>query len=194
MGTRTLAEAFGPRTAVAALLLVLLPASAMADRHKASFGGGGVLADRSSLYGVALTGDATVWEWKRSNDLSLAMLSVAGEASRVSGEHEGQWMSQYTFLLGPRFVLNTPLKRRVEPYLQVMAGFVEERAAVNRTSFAYAVGAGVDVPIGDLKPAAHPLVVFRFQYGRHRIDAETNDSYDQWSVGVVFRFNRHDDD
>jgi hypothetical protein len=195
MGTRTLAEAFGSRTAVAALLLVLLPASAMADRHKASFGGGGTYLGRSELWGIRMTGDWTLKEGPAPDD-HLAhtswTFSVAGELGQAAGVHDDTSFSQTTFLVGPRFTLNNiGSSWRFEPFAEVLVGAAYERALDARTSAAGAFGLGLDVPIGDLKSTEHhPLVVLRAQYGRHWINGDSTDWYDQWSASVVFRLTR----
>ncbi len=57
MGRRSVRRTLPSRAALAALLVLLVPASAMADRHTADVGGGGGRAGRSGLWGIGLTGD-----------------------------------------------------------------------------------------------------------------------------------------
>jgi hypothetical protein len=183
--------------AIAVLLVTLLPTPAMADRHKAGFGGGAVRDDRSELWGIRMTGD---WTWKEGKtSLSSAgghatrwVISWVGEISQAAGEHEGSNFSQTTFLVGVRYTLNEIGSHlRVEPFGEALIGAAYERGLESQTSPAGGLGIGIDIPLGRLTDTEHhPLVVLRGQYGRHWINRDSTDWYNQFSASVVFRLTR----
>jgi hypothetical protein len=191
------------RASVVVLVTLLVPASAMADRHKAGFGGSGVYSGGSSLYGIGITGDWTVKEGPLSpakHDAGVPdpfehfawTLSVAGEATQVAGTHEGSNFSRTALLAGGRFTLNQMWGLwRIEPFAEVLVGPVYERNLESRTHLGGSFGAGLDVPFGTLTSTEHhPLVVARLQYGRHWVNGDTTSWYNQVSLGVVFRLTR----
>ena len=194
MGTRRVGRVLPSGATIATLLVLLVPASAMADRHTADVGGGGGRAGRSSLWGIGLTGD---WIPKGGGRLCLestktprhaCTLSLAGEFSWAQGDHEGGTLSQYVFQLGPRFMWNTPLKRHVQPYSVLLFGFTNEQNSQDRTSFSAAFGGGADVP---LTSDRHPPWVLRGQVTWNWIDnGRSDNSY--WHVGLslVYRFEK----
>lgn len=192
MDRRRVALAVPSCAALAALLVVLLPATAMADRHKAGFGGAGIYTDRSDLWGGAVMGEVKVQEWgKRTDPLHPFMLSLAGDLSVVTGRHEVQDFTQTTGLLGPRLTWNSPFGRHVEPYGQVLLGFAHESAAEGRTSFAGAFALGVDVPlVKDLTVAGHPKVVGRLQFAYHFVNEDSTSWYPQVTLGLMYRINK----
>jgi hypothetical protein len=181
MGKRSVGRL--PRAA--ALLVLLAPASAMADRHTADFGGGVGKAGRSDLWGIFLTGDWPCWHFGEV-DLQgrhAFTLSQAGEFSYASGDHKDGTLSQYVFQVGPRLMLNTPLSHHLQPYVVGLIGVTSEQNYRDRTSLSMAGGVGADIPIGEGR------VVLRGQYTWNWIDNQTSDdTYGQWSAAVVFRF------
>jgi len=195
MGRRSVRRTLPSRAALAALLVLLVPASAMADRHTADVGGGGGRAGRSGLWGIGLTGD---WVPKGGDwpclDTSTTpprhacTLSVAGEFSWAQGDHEGGTLTQYVFQVGPRITWNTPLNWRVQPYSVLLFGFTVEQNGQDRTSFSTAFGGGADIP---LTSDRHPPWVLRGQVTWNWIDnGRSDDSY--WHVGLslVYRFDK----
>lgn len=196
MRSRSGGRASVSRAAVAALLAFLVPASALADRHKAGFGGGGGRSGGSSLWGVVLSGDVVLHEGKSTGDEHVKhnqwVLGLAGEVSQASGEHEGGTLSRTTFLVGPRFTWDEfGSFWRIQPFVQVLGGRGYERAVEGHGAWAAAFGGGVDVPIGPLKEMdRHPLVVLRAQYGRHWLDGGAREWYNQGMLLVVFRLNK----
>ena len=200
MDWRRVAPAFPSVASVAslaALLVTLLPASAMADRHKAGFGGGVVYAGRSDLWGIRVTGD---WTWKEGESSLTSpgghatrwMTSWVGEIGQVAGEHEGSNFSQTTLLVGLRYTLNEIGSHlRVEPFGEALIGAAYERDLDSRISAAGGFGIGIDVPLGKMTMTEHhPLVVLRGQYGLHWIDGDSAGWYNQVSASVVFRLTR----
>ena len=192
MGTRRVARVLPSRATIATLLVLLAPASAMADRHTADVGGGGGRAGRSSLWGIGLMGDWIPkegdWPCHPTDRRHNCTLSVAGEFSWAQGDHEGGTLTQYVFQLGPRIMWNTPLKRHVQPYSVLLFGFTNEQNGQDRTSFSTAVGGGADFP---LTSERHPPWVFRGQVTWNWIDnGRSDDSY--WHVGLslVYRFEK----
>jgi len=193
MGTRRVGRVLHSRATIATLLVLLVPASAMADRHTADVGGGGGRAGRSSLWGIGLMGDwipkGGDWPCHPTDRRHNCTLSVAGEFSWAQGDHEGGTLTQYVFQLGPRIMWNTPLKRHVQPYSVLLFGFTNEQNGQDRTSFSTAVGGGADFP---LTSERHPPWVFRGQVTWNWIDnGRSDDSY--WHVGfsLVYRFEKN---
>jgi hypothetical protein len=192
MDRRNVALAFLARGAFVALLVTLLPALATADRHKAGLGGGFVYTDRSDLWGGTAQGEYTLKEWKKGKGpLSALMLSVAADASVVTGRHDVHDFTEVSGLLGPRLTWNTPCRRRCEPFAQVLLGAAHEKGVESRSSLAGAFGIGIDRPFGDLDENAHPKMVIRAQLALHFVDGDSTQWYPQVTIGVVYRINRH---
>jgi hypothetical protein len=185
MGKRSVGRL--PRAA--ALLVLLAPASAMADRHTAGVGVGGGKAGRSSLGAFVLTGDWPCWHFGEVDPAGrhALTLSLAGEFSYASGDHKDGTLTQYVFQVGPRLMLNTPLEHRVQLYVVGLIGATSERNYRDRTSLSMAGGVGADVPV-----AGEGRVVFRGQYTWNWIDNQTSDNtYGQWSAAAVYRFGEN---
>jgi hypothetical protein len=197
MGTRRVPLS---RATIAALLALLVPASAMADRHTADVGGGGVRARRSSLWGIGLTGD---WiprggDWlchDPSSDKHVCTLGLAGEFSWAKGDHDGGTLSQSVFQLGPRFTYNTLANWHAQPFLVALPGFTVERNEQDRTSFSIALGGGADVPLPICKKLVNkkeePVWVTRVQVTWNWINNHRSDnSYVQVGISLVYRFEK----
>ena len=192
MGRRSVGRALPPRAAIAALLVLLVPASAMADRHTGDAGAGGGRAGRSELGAFVITGD---WipnpNWLCGNIQDGGhdrTLSLAGEFSYASGDHNDGTLSQYVVQVGPRLMWNKYFGRHFQPYLVGLIGVTIEQDYRDRTSLSMAGGFGADVP---LVGGQHPWLVFRGQYTWNWIDTKTSDNtYGQWSAAVVFRFEK----
>jgi len=192
------------RVAVAAAVL-LLPATAMADRHKAGLGGGGGREGGSSLWGVMVQGDWVLYDGKETVDEyvddhgqkktakhSQWTLSLAGQMTQTSGVHEVGTLSRSTCLVGPRFSWNELGHFwQVQPYVQVLGGRGYERLVGSDSGWAAGFGLGVDIPLGSTKDEKkHPTVVLRAQYGRHWIEDGVRDWYNQGTLSVIFRLNK----
>ena len=201
MRNRSVGRGLSSRTAVAVLAVLLTPALAMADRHKAGLGGGGTSAGGSNLWGVTISGDLVVRDGPDSPKSPTSevqhkywMVAIAGEVTQVAGEHEGTTLSSTTLLVGPRFTLNQIRSYwRIQPFGQALVGIAYERLGEGKGSWpgSVAVGAGVDVPIGDPKANDHhPQVVGRLQGGHYWIGEGVRDSYWQFTLSVIFRLNR----
>ena len=198
MRNRSVGRGLSSRTAVAVLAVLLTPALAMADRHKAGFGGGGTRAGGSELWGVTISGDVVVYDGPTSTtpdgkvEHNVWTVAIAGEVTQVAGEHEGATLSRTTFLVGPRLTRNEfgPFWR-TQLFIQALGGRAYERLVEGQGSWVGSVGAGVDVPIDHLKDTDHhPLVVGRLQWGYYRIGEGVRDSYHQFTLSVIFRLNR----
>src|SRR5262245_47656172 len=129
MGNRSVGRGFPSRTAVAVLAVLLTPCVAMADRHKAGFGGGGAKGGGSSLWGVMVSGDWVVYDGPDSpKDTTHVqhkywLVAIAGEVTQVAGDHEGATLSRTTLLAGPRFTLNQfGSFWRIQPFVQALGG------------------------------------------------------------------------
>jgi hypothetical protein len=180
-----------------ALLVTLFPPSAMADRHKGGFGGGAVYDGRSDLWGIRMTGD---WTWKEGKTSLVKpaghadkwIISWVGDLSQVAGEHESGNFSQTTLLVGLRYTLNEIGPHlQVEPFGEALIGAAYERGLDSRVSVAGGFGFGLDIPLQNMrKTEHHPLVVLRVHYGKHWIDGDSTDWYDEVSASVVFRLTR----
>jgi hypothetical protein len=185
MNWRRAVPAFPSVASLAALLVTLLPASAMADRHKAALGGGLVEDERSALWGINVTGDLTLKEaTPNAAEPKKWMLSCVADITQVGGEHEGSNFSQTTLLVGLRYTIP---RWRVETFGEALIGAAYERGPDSRTSAAGGFGIGVDVPFSKTKGGYHSLVVLRGRYGLHRIGGDSSDWYSQFSLGLVFR-------
>jgi len=196
MGRRSVLRALPPRATIAALLVLLVPASAMADRHTGDVGGGGGGNKRSSLWGIGLTGDWVPgggdWPCHLLDHTHSCTLSLAGEFSWAQGDHEGGTLTQYVFQLGPRFTYNKLWKRRAQLFFVALPGFTVEQNSQDRTSFSIALGGGTDfvLPIQVGRNLEKPWVT-RVQVtwnwiNNHRAD----DQYVQVWVSLVYRFER----
>ena len=197
MGTRRVGRVLPSRATMATLLVLLVPASAMADRHTADVGGGGGRSGRSSLWGIGLTGDWIPNKGDRPchplDSKHSCTLGLAGEISLAKGDHEGGTLSQFVFQLGPRFTYNKPAKGRVQMFAVALPGVTVEKNGQDRTSFSLALGGGADVllpfcmkQIGEEKV---PVWVTRVQYTWNWIDNHRSDnSYGQLGVSLVYRF------
>ena len=186
-----------PSRATIALLVLFVPASAMADRHTADVGGGGGRSGRSELWGIGLTGDwipaGGDWPCHPLDDRHSCTLGLAGEFSWAKGDHEGGTLSQYVFQLGPRFTYNKVAAWHAQPFLVALPGFTVERSDQHRTSFSIALGGGADVPLRvcmkEMGGKKVPVWVTRAQVTWNWIDNHRpDDSYWQAWVSLVYRF------
>src|SRR4029453_7548377 len=125
------------RTAAAGAAVLLTPALAMADRHKAGLGGGGTKAGGSNLWGVTLSGDVVVYDGPTSGvttpgakrvEHNVWTVAIAGEVTQVAGEHEGATLSSTTLLVRPRLTRNEfgPFWQ-TQPFIQALGGKAYER-------------------------------------------------------------------
>lgn len=182
-----------PAAATACALLVLLvPASALADRHKAEFGGGGAGGSRSRLWGIGITGGWILGEGGTTRAAGTAShgkltLGLVGEVNQLAGDHEGGTFSQTTFLVGLRGTWNT--HRYFQPFAQSLVGAACERGVEKRTSLAGGFGLGFDVPIPIGDRGDDPFVVLRGELNWLGVDSEPTDWYPQYALSVVFRLN-----
>jgi hypothetical protein len=198
MGNRSVGRGLASRTAVAVLAALLTPALAMADRHKAGLGGGGAKAGGSNLWGVTLSGDYVVDDGPTSTTPDgkvqhhIWTVAIAGEVTQVAGEHEGATLSRTTLLVGPRFTFNQ-IKDfwGTQIFIQALGGRAYERLVESQGSWVGSAGVGVDVPIKHLKdPGKHPVVVGRLQWGYYWIGEGVRNSYNQFTLSVIFRLNK----
>lgn len=186
MGNRRGGRALALRAAVVPLLALLVPASAMADRHKAGFGGNATRASGSSLWGVGFSAELVLNPGSSSRPWTFGL---ALEGSQVAGIHEdgdlgeGGELSRTAILPGLRVTRGSLISPQVQPFVHLLGGFAYERGALvePRTSFVWGPGVGVDVlPFG----LDQEWFVGRVQYGWHRLRGEW---YGQLSFGLVFR-------
>lgn len=186
----------GKRSSCLALALLVLPASAFADRHKAGFSAGYRNAERSDLRGAQFAAEKTL---NREGEglKNTFTWSLLGEAGFVAGEHDGTTLADLTVLGGGRLTLNGFGKskeggharyRRFQPSVKALIGFDWAYTDEWRTSFAGAFGFGLDVPLGSLGENAHPTVALRAEIDRYW----KPEWYTQISVSVVFRINHPD--
>lgn len=190
----SLGRASASCVAVAAAAVLLVPPPALADRHTAGLGGGGGRSRGSSLWGVVLSGDLVLGEGKTTAagtaHHSQWSLSLAAEASQVSGEHDGGTLSRTTLLLGPRFTLNELGSFwAIQPYAHVLVGRGYERLLESESGWAAAFGGGVDIPLMSTK-TRHPWVVARLQFSHHWLENGVRDEYNQGTLAIIFRINK----
>jgi hypothetical protein len=192
MSRRSVGRGLASWAAVATLALLLVPASAMADRHKDGAGGGGSYGGRSDLWGGTFMAEHRLAEWgNRGDPLYPFMLSLAADVSIVTGRHEFEDFTQTTALAGPRLTWNSPFDRRLEPYFQFLIGYAHESTA-HGSGFAGAFGLGVDVPLApDLRVPNHPKLVGRFQFAYHFVDEGSTSWYPQVTLGLMYRWNQY---
>jgi hypothetical protein len=194
MGRRSVALAFFPVAGLAALLVALVPAPAMADRHTADAGGGGGRAGRSDLKGIVLTGD---WVPPGGNFGAVHeghhefTVNIAGEFSHMSGDHEyagrSATLSQDIFQVGSRLTWNRLCHYHCQLYAVGLVGFTIEQNFRDKTSFSLAGGLGADFPF-----AFDDQLVFRAQQTWNWLDNGTSDNtYGQTSAALVWRFGEH---
>ncbi len=183
-----------------ALLVLLLPVVARADRHKIGFRGAGVYAGRSELWGLQISFDVPFHGESKEDPtcppeagkpkVNLGTWSAILEVSLVSGIHKGEPLSQYTSLGGLRYSLNRiGQKRKVQPFAQALLGRAEERLGVQPSalSLAGAFGGGVDIPFGSVADNGHPWSAIRVQADAYWQRAHPTVWYPQVSVGFVVR-------
>ena len=184
----------GTRTISLALVCLLLPVGAWADRHRAGFGAAPTYVSRSALWGMQLSGDKPVWgEKTEGQPAHVGTLSLVAELSLVAGDHEGATLAQFTFVAGPRFTFNHfNGNRRFQFFGQVLVGGAQVRMGEANSSWAGAFGVGVDIPLESVaRDDDHPWLALRVQYNECWINTDSTDWYPQFSAGVVFRLNRH---
>jgi hypothetical protein len=191
----------GTRNLRLALVFLLLPATVLADRHKASGRAGAAGVDgRSQLWGLTLGGDVPLWgesthvlDRDRNAEvwtLAPLTISLAGELSLSYGKHGEDTLGQTTFVVGPRFSWNTPFGTRyVQPFAHGLFGIAHERIEEGRSSWAAAIGGGLEIPLGRTKdPAEHPNLALRIQYDKYWILEDPEDDFSQYSLGIVWRW------
>jgi hypothetical protein len=195
MGSRRAAPAFLSGTTFVALLFLLVPSPASADRHKAAFKLGYVNDQRSSLHGFGTSAEFVLpkLSWPLPNAKSgphepqfRTSTSLVIEVAQAEGEHEGLEFSQTAALTGPRFAWSSGggFLRTVQPFTHLLVGFVREHAESRHDSFAFAFGAGADIVL------RHDWAL-RFQWNLNQIVGDRSDTYHQLSVGLVYRVDCH---
>jgi hypothetical protein len=186
MGSRRAAPAFLSGATFVAVLSLLVPSHAWADRHKAALAGGPIRGSRSELWGIGTSFEIVTPKLsgrslpgtppRHSRTLALAI-----EASQLAGVHEDREFSQMTALAGPRVAWSSAkVLEKLQPFAHVLGGYVRERAESTHTSFAWTVGGGVDWVVD-------PGWALRLQLGLYRIEGDRSDSYGQGSLALVFR-------
>lgn len=175
-----------------ALLVLLAPGSALADRHKAEFGGGGAGGSRSSLWGIGITGGLVLDEGGKTRAAGMPShgrltVSLIGEVGQLAGDHEGGTFSQTTFLVGLRGTWNA--HKHFQPFAQSLVGAACERGVEKRTSLTGGFGLGVDFPTPITYGSRDPFVVLRGELNWLGVNSDSTDWYPQYALSVVFRLN-----
>lgn len=169
-----------------ALVLLSLPVGAWADRHRAGASSAFVVAKRSSLKGIQLSFDATLWGERQPNSPTAehtGTLSLLLDTNWVNGDHRGGNLGQATVLGGLRYTLNTIAHVKAQVFIEGLVGQSWELQRES-ASDAAAFGGGLDwLPFGD-----ESRVLLRFRYDRSWIGARDGEWYDQFSVGLAVRF------
>jgi len=180
---------------VTLVALLFAPAGASAERYRAALGAGGTYATRGSLWGGALAADVALTDGLTGASAETDaewLISAVAEASFLTGTRDGNDLSQFDLLVGPRYTqvgYGTPW--RVQPFVQALVGTVHEDSAGGNTALTGALGAGFDVPLGPLRGASRgKAVVLRAQFAEHWVNEDKTDWYGQWSVSLVARFTR----
>jgi hypothetical protein len=190
------------RSASLILVLLLVPALAWADRHKAGIRVAGAKSFRSSLLGVQLGGEfplhghppgetASTPGTPATKKRPLGTLAMVAELSLVAGTHEDETLDQFTLVVGPRYTVG---HSRFQPFLHALVGGARLSRGEIRTPPAAAFGGGCDIPWGsvamDGDHPGHPRIAIRVQADGFYLRAQPTDWYLQVSIGVVVRFNR----
>jgi hypothetical protein len=172
------------RRVALALAVLLVPVGAWADRHKAGAGGGPRAAGGSTLWGIGLSGDWTLWGEMEPNATARehrGTVSLVGEGNWVHGKHEGRTQDQFTVLGGLRYTLNDFPHPRLELFGQTLAGWFFGGGS---DSAAGSFGIGADWVFSD---SGHGWGL-RFQYDRSWIEERAETWYDQATIAVIYRF------
>jgi hypothetical protein len=178
---------------LAGFLVLLLPAAASADRYKGAFGGGGLHANRGSLWGASLDTDWTLTDGLTAPAADAEwMISAAAEASFATGMRDGSDLSQFDVLVGPRYTqVGYGSPWRLQPFVQALVGTMHESVGGGRTVLTGAFGLGLDVPLGPLHRASgRGPIVLRAQYAKRWVNEDKTDWYDEVSASIVMRLRR----
>jgi hypothetical protein len=165
---------------LASTLLLLLPATARADRHWWDVNASATVSDGGS----ALWGEQVSVNWALPNP-SFGVVADFSHQSKSGLERN-------TFLTGVRYM--PPYKQEAgepadephtSPFVQVLLGEVHTtRQGVKRTDFSAAVGAGIDTPlVGKVYGRLQADIIRSWSEGRA-------DTVFRVSAGVVFRVER----
>jgi hypothetical protein len=174
------------RRASLALLVLLLPAAAHADRHKIGFRGGWAWPKRSSLDGLQLALDVPLkGQLKPGGRKVFGTLGVVADLSWANGTHEEEPFSQSAYLGGLSYSVNKLADGWLQPSVSLKLGVVrEEQASVRRSSFAFTSGVGLYLRLVSINDRVEIGVAGHYDY--YHIASPTN-WYHQPSVGLVVR-------
>jgi hypothetical protein len=170
------------------LLALLLPVVAQADRHRMGGRLGLTDARRSNLWGVGTSFDLPL-VLKRDASAPTGRgedhtFSAIVELSIVWGTHDGEDLTQFTYLSGLRYSLNKIPWRKLELYVQgLVGGWHSNREDVRDLPVA-AVGAGLYYPFNGEK------VGVSLQVDRY-LPQGPPEAYTQISLGLVLRHHKH---
>ena len=164
------------------LVLILIPAAAHADDHRAdwyvAFSGG---TGASSLYGFHNAFAIAI------NTPTLHRLSIVpGDVSVQFGSHDGEAARQATYLAGARLTVSKH-GSHVKPTVHALAGTViAYRGAVNSTSGAISVGGGLEYVRDDPARVQATIVGARMQVD-YIMRTDDQDNFWRVSGGLVLR-------
>jgi hypothetical protein len=180
------------RRFVPALLVLMLPIEAHADRHKIGFRNGVADAERSSLWGPSFSTDFTIWgdEKDPNKKAKPVTVSVIIEGNVLIGTHKRVRVYQGTFAYGLRFTYNKWLVggKPIEIFGQVARGHMwESQDGFQRRPTPRVYGFGLYRTLGSLSEVQGSSVGVALQWDRYRLNTSPVESYSQWTGGFVIR-------
>jgi hypothetical protein len=168
-----------------ALLVLLLPVVAHADRHRIGGRIAGADAHRSNLFGGGTSLDFPL-SWKRDYSAPSKeedhTFSAIVELSLVTGTHDGENLTQFTYLSGLRYSLNKIPWKEIEFYAQALVGGWHSNRGDVRDLPVAALGVGVYHPFS----TEDEKVGISFQVDRY-FPQGAPQAYWQFSIGLVLR-------
>lgn len=177
------------RRVILVVLLCLLPLPARADRHKIGFRGAVPYAERSSLKGVGFSTDFPLArkEVSATGNGADHTFSAILEGSVVWGEHEGEDLTQTTYLSGLRASLNRIKEGPLDVFAQVLVGGSHDSRGEIQNQPVVAGGVGLHFHFAAPTPDRAREWGVSLQIDRYVLLSGTKEWYTNISLGIVLR-------
>jgi len=167
---------------LAAFLMLMAPAAAHADDHRADISGAFSYAKGSKLLGMHQAFAHTLPDREQ--------WSVVGDFAVYFGSDEGRQITRATYMVGPRLTLSTQSPHhKVLPYA-LFGGIYNNDDLGGTTDGAIAFGAGWEyIQKPAVQGASSHGLGFRAQ-ADYVINLGDRDSFPRLSAGLVYRFRK----
>jgi hypothetical protein len=168
------------RRTILAMVLLALPVGTLAGTHRAGAGGGGGRAGGSTHYGFLITGELVFKHLGEDYPKPVTISGVAELTWMGKDRDSDDSFAQATFVAGGRLTYNS--LKWIQPFGHVMAG----RYVSDEDSWATALGAGLDFPLGKVTDTEHPHWLVRIQVDNYWVHDQDR-SYPQLTGQIVYR-------